>query len=593
MEELTGRVEAVMASIGSKKDAPKGEYLDRLASGLGMELTARYCGTVCGEEHMWLAAGEYIVDPYADDYHFRLSISTELLRRGGSPHALGVCVARAVDMPIYAGTRMDVDSSRHAPREIEPVRAPPPPDTRHIPVWRLGATGQAAYESTDPLHAVYPQTVTDLNGATWKYRIDHADNACTLLEACNALHSTSIDASIAITVRARGTLHADDMEALLLPLIETQTKRTLSPTERFTTAANVMVGCASVQSVAFDKATSEYPFVCMGMDHQTREIAERCVAAAAREIVVGRCMRSHLQLTVKGGLLVLVRKVDADVLDMTMLSLANEAARRVREYMSLSVRASPLKMSIHTDLLEADVTQRARTIYIGERHMSEFAMDLRTTVKEMVPYGQATVSDFEDDRCVLTVHPDLRFFIGTQRARSVRALRSARKSAPLLMSKGMFRADTALAPLSAQDTVWRTYHPSTYVAGEMRNDFNDVAVEEMEPLILKDKYALVCKADMTAIHIHPTVACFLDRATFEIVLADGRSICTHATMSNGRTFVHAPAQCRHAGYVARAIVHCKGHTSRDIDVETIEHGRVFFAEDSIKTFFAHVHADVL
>jgi hypothetical protein len=232
-------------------------------------------------------------------------------------------------------------------------------------------------------------------------------------------------------------------------------------------------------------------------------------------------------------------------MDMSSMADVNEAAEMIRTYLSNPDRAPELRMIISTGVLQADVVTKGKTLCVGARHFVEQAMDIRSVIGEMVQYGQATVGGFEDDSCTLTVHADLRYFIGMQRHRAVRAMQQLCASGTLgdrsvpsiLLSKGMFATGSSIAPLSAHDTAWRTYHPALYKKGDMSTEFGAVAMAELEPLVMVNKYALVCSADLTRLHVHPTTECLLSKILFEVVLDNGRTVNARAVTKNRITYL--------------------------------------------------------
>lgn len=534
VEELLELVERIMTEMGDKRSMTKEMYLNRMIARLPQDhCPIRMDGTFGTSKHAWIMCNddEYIIDPYAGDYHFCVMASTRMLMDSSDPMIHGLCIVDRTTMPLYNGRRSM--SSAMPPPVAPPVPPAPLQSVQGIPVWRLGSIGEAIRECTDAKHTAYPRSVTDHRGITYKYRTEHDRGTKAAL--------VGDDSSVsAVVIRGRGTLHNDDLEHVLVHVLQDVTRGSRVMECMFMCAVNTLLRAPELTRIAFTMAKTEYPFRCHDLDYQSKEIADHCLDAPFRDLATGCCDRLRLRLSAKDKYLYVVRrrKSELEAVDLGSLADVNDAAYMIKEYLT-NPSAPELRIVIPTGALHCDVVSKGKSMCIGARHMSDAALDLKTVIGDMIQYGQAMVGGFEEDYCTLTVHPDLRHFIGMQRARAVRTLQQAiangslgNRSVPsILLSKGMFASGSMITQLSAHDTSWRTYHPRTYKKGDLAIDFDPVAVDELEPLVTVHKYALICSSDLTRMRIHPTLDGLLPKIMFEVALESGRTVYANAQVT--------------------------------------------------------------
>jgi hypothetical protein len=528
METILVEVEdAVDGLRAGWREMPKMQILEEVARKLQKHQPIILTGAFDGRKHAWilLRKSQCIVDLYADEYHFRIVASEERIRaRGARALDLGLCVTRSMDMPEYkADTSTEPDPVPGPTPCPKPGPVITPPIQKPPAVWNIGMGGIVKSEEYAYTIAK-PQKWVDLRGFAWIGRADTGETVNEFLHG--AMPNTRIRD---IYLTRGGGIPCDDRdpEFFLVPILYHLHGKGGGEYASFLYAINLMVRVVTEipRKIGFAKMTTRsYPFRGDG-DYATAEIADRCIPEM-RDVVVSICERFRCKLVYEHPYLFVARKHTADlgfeVAEYASLADVDEIAKILDAYLTNPHRDAEIQVRIHTDLLVESVVKKRRTVYVSERHLTPAAMRIREIFHDHIHYGQATVGGFAEESCILTIHRDLTFFVGSQRGRAIRKLQqylregacpettTTREGEPSIqLSKGMFRDSDGSArdPLSAHDASWFTFHPADYKDGELLAEFKDDVAAELEPLILKDRYALICNANLTELLIRPTLEC--------------------------------------------------------------------------------------
>lgn len=540
--------------------------MDIILSRLAMDLQADICsGHYNAAKHKWLVTkDQLIVDPYASLHHRRFVASNKrVCDLGPKALNLGLFVHPTKNVRGYTASEMiplnktdpepstPIADTKLATTEVEivePKQEIPTAPAKSEPIEEINNDNRMFIITsgigigTESPDIQYPYMIHDIKGNRWSYRCQKAKSQVEGVISCTPYEV------LYVQPQPTRDIQPNDVNDFIVPLLA---ELSTTSSDRISVAFNVLQCDPDLEYVAFSRCNkNDYPYPDTDGSYSTSQIIQRCVRdPCARRLLEDITEKFSLCIMLDANILYLKIKDPVSQISLCSAGDGSLVASEVEDILQ-SEDDKTKRIVIHTSLLQPKVT---RSRFIAERHIKHDI--LASVVRDMSHYGQIKVSRFKNHECILTVHSTMRTFCTLQRNQALQALYDCQdasvwfddttqnKGRPLIqISKGMLRSDIKISPLLAEDDNWYVYHPIDYKKGELKKMFKEEFYMYFEPLITREKYALIFSANMSELLVRPTIDSYLRDKDIKIYafVDDARIFPVTTTTTRTETRVEIP-----------------------------------------------------